>query len=234
MTPVALVMAALVVATLVPTLGVAGRVDLRSFVDRVAATTSKGAARLVHQQGRRGGASSVGDMVVVLDAVARALRGGAGVHEALRVSLPGAGVHRRGLGAVVGSVASGRALPDALVAWRRHDPTPEVALATAVLGFGLHTGGSLARAVDGAAATLRERLALLGEVRVLATQARASAVVVGGAPLGFAALVVAADPRVGGVLLTTPVGWACVVTGVGLEVACVLWMRALVRRTGAT
>lgn len=176
-------------------------------------------------------AAPVADMVALLDAVARSLQSGGGIHDALRSALPFAGVHARGLGGVLASVASGRSLADGLMAWQRHRPTPEVALATAVLGFGLHTGGSLARAVDGAAATLRERLALAGEVRVLATQARASAVVVGGAPVGFTVLVVLTDPRVGTVLFGTPIGWGCLTVGFALEGACVWWMRRLVART---
>jgi tight adherence protein B len=201
--------------------GVPSRADIaavgRAFIARVVGPTPR--------------PSPTADMVALLDAVARALQSGAGVHAALRSAVPVAGVQARGLSAVLAAVASGRSLADALVAWQRHQPTPEVALAAAVLAFGLDTGGSLARAVDGAAATLRERLALAGEVRVLATQARASAVVVGGAPVGFTALVVMTDPRVGAVLFTTPVGWGCLTVGIALEVGCVLWMRSLVART---
>lgn len=170
----------------------------------------------------------VTDMVAFLDAVARALRGGAGLHAAVRAAVPDCGVHARGLAGLVGSMDAGEPLAVALDRWRGPRPSPEVSLAAAVLGFGIATGGSVARAVDGAAATLRERLALAGETRVLATQARASALVVGGAPVAFTAVVVLADPRVGDVLFGSLLGLACLGAGVLLEVACVAWMRRLV------
>jgi len=173
------------------------------------------------------------DMVVFLDAVGRGLRSGAGVHAAVRSAAPQVGVHASGLAGLVGSLDAGVPLSLALDRWRGDRPAPEVSLAAAVLGFGLATGGSVARAVDGAAATLRERLAIAGETRVLATQARASAVVVGGAPVAFTSLVVLADPRVAGVLFGSWLGAACLVVGAILEVACVAWMRRLVGRAVA-
>lgn len=169
-------------------------------------------------------------MVSFLDAVARGLRSGLGVHAAVRGAATSGGVHADGLTSLVGSLDAGVPLTVSLAQWRGRRPAPEVSLAAAVLGFGVATGGSIARAVDGAAATLREQLALAGEARVLATQARASAVVVGGAPVAFTAVVVLADPRVAAVLFGSWLGACCLVVGGLLEVACVVWMRRLVAR----
>ena len=178
--------------------------------------------------------TSLGDLVAVLDAVGRAMRSGLGVHAAVRSAAPSGGVHRHDLETVVGDVDCGVPLATALRQWRTRSSTPGVGLAAAVLAFGLHTGASLPRAVDGAAATLRERLALLGEVRVQSSQARASAVVVVGAPVAFTAVVAVADARVPAFLFATPGGWLCVAVGVGLEVGCVRWMRVLMARAGTT
>jgi Flp pilus assembly protein TadB len=178
------------------------------------------------------GSDATADMVQVLDAVARLIRGGAGVHQALRSVVPVGGVHAADLAGVVGQLDGGMTLVDALAGWRRRQPTAVVSLTTAVLTFGVDTGGSLARAVDGAAATLRERVALRGEVQVLAAQARASALVVGAAPVGFMVLVAIADPRVASFLVSTVAGWLCLVVGAGLEIGCVVWMRSLVARAG--
>jgi len=178
------------------------------------------------------GSDATADMVQVLDAMARLIRGGAGVHQALRSVVPVAGVHAADLASVVGQLDGGVTLVDALAGWRQRQPTAVVSLTTAVLTFGVDTGGSLARAVDGAAATLRERVALRGEVQVLAAQARASAVVVGAAPVGFMVLVAIADPRVASFLVSTVAGWLCLVVGAGLEIGCVVWMRSLVARAG--
>ena len=180
-----------------------------------------------------GDASGVSDMIRLLDAVARSLRAGNGVHDSLRAATAVAGVHRHDLTAVTTQLDGGSTLVAALASWRFRCPNPPVALATAVLTFGVHTGGSIARGVDAAASTLRERLALHGEVRVMAAQARASAMVVAAVPFGFTVVVAMADPRVPGFLLTTVPGVVCVVAGVGLEIACFLWMRALVASAGS-
>jgi tight adherence protein B len=169
-------------------------------------------------------------MVRLLDAVGRALRSGAGVHAALRGAVGVAGMHSPSLREVLGALDQGVPLTEALRRWRQRQPTAPVSLAAAVLSFGLHTGGSVTRAVDSAAATLRERLALYDEVRVLAAQARASALVVGGAPVVFTFLVAASDARVASFLLVTTPGQVCLLVGGGLEVACVAWMRRMVRR----
>lgn len=183
-------------------------------------------------QRRSSSASELADMVNVLESIGRALRSGAGLHGALRGSVASAGVHREDLEGVVAQLDSGVTLVEALGAWRRRRPRPAVALATAVLTFGVHSGGSVARGVDAAAATLRERLALQGEVRVLAAQARSSAAVVALAPLAFTVVVVMADGRAAGFLFTTVGGLVCLVVGVALEVACVRWMRALTAAAG--
>ena len=170
------------------------------------------------------------DMVAVLDAVARSLRAGIGIHQAVGDAAVVAGVHRSAIHRVSHLAGGGVPLGVALDEWRRSHPEPPVALATAVLSFSVHTGAPAARAVDGAAATLRERVVLHGEVRALAAQARASAGVVAIAPLVFTVVVSVGDPRVVAWLVGSPAGWVCLVLGVGAEVACVVWMRSLVAR----
>jgi tight adherence protein B len=222
--------------------GEGGRWRLRGFVDRSSDTRGPGgpgaAHRLLASVMPRALALlrpadpslATQDMVSFLDAVGRGLRSGLGVHAAVRAAVPSSGVHGDGLASLVGSLDAGVPLAAALARWRGRRPSPEVSLAAAVLGFGLATGGSVARAVDGAAATLREQLALVGEARVLATQAKASAVVVGGAPVAFTAVVVLADPRVAAVLFGSWLGLCCLLVGGLLELACVGWMRRLVAR----
>src|SRR5207248_2850893 len=82
------------------------------------------------------------------------------VAEAARVT-PGA------LGAELQAVATaaerGTPLVDALERWGERRPRGGVRLAVAALCLGAETGGAQARAVDGVAATLRERVAVAGE-----------------------------------------------------------------------
>ena len=66
------------------------------------------------------------------------------------------------------------------------------------------------------------------EVHALATQARASAGVLGIAPVVFTALVSAIEPGTVRFLTTTPVGLLCLVAGLVLEAAGALWMGRIV------
>ena len=103
-----------------------------------------------------------------------------------------------------------------------------VALATRSLDLGATTGGEVARAVDRVASTLRDRMEAQAELRALSTQARASAAVLGLAPLGFCALLATVEPAVPRILLTTPIGWVCLAGGLGLEVIGAAWMGRIV------
>lgn len=184
--------------------------------------------------GRRGPADAeLADMIRFLDTVARLLRSGHGLHTSLRHATGVAGVHAGPLRDVVHQLDGGIPIAGALGSWRQQCPRPSVALATGVLTFGLYSGGSMARGVDAAAATLRERLTLVSDVRVLAAQARASALVAAVAPVGFTVVVGLADPRVFSFLFTTPPGWICIAVGAALEAGCVVWMRSLITAAGA-
>lgn len=162
-----------------------------------------------------------------LDAVARSLRSGAGLHRALTEAAAGPGPVADELRSVVAEVDAGDGLLAALDGWAARRPLPGVRLAVAALAVGLETGGAQARAVDGVAATIRAHQALAGEVRALSSQARASAVVIALAPVGFAALAAATDPRTATFLLRTPAGLACLSLGLALDAAAAAWMHRL-------
>lgn len=127
------------------------------------------------------------------------------------------------------AVAGGQGLGPALARWvQAPDASPAVALVVAALDLGARSGGEVARAVDRVAATLRDRVEAQAEVRALATQARASAAVLAAAPLGFTVLLGTLEPEVPRVLFTTPLGWACLAGGLGLEAASAAWMARIV------
>ena len=124
----------------------------------------------------------------------------------------------------------GADLERALEAWTEAAaPSAEVSLAVTAIGLGGHAGGEVARALDRVAATLRERRELRAEVRALATQARASAGVLVLAPPAFAVLVSSIEPGIPQFLLTTPVGLACLATGLLLDGLGAVWMARIVR-----
>ena len=67
-----------------------------------------------------------------------------------------------------------------------------------------------------------------GEARALSAQARMSAVVVGAAPLVYLVFSSATDPASVRILVTSNVGRACLVVGLGLEALAAWWMHRLV------
>ena len=235
---------------------------------------------------RRGRADSriEGELPVALEAIARSLRSGASVRQAIGEAAGGGGgghlgaigggpgggggglgavggggglgagggggrgaigqgghprlLHGHGrrrlqveLAAVADQAGHGRGLADALEGLAARRPSPGVRLAVAALCLGLDTGGAQARAIDGVAATLRERLAIEAEARALSSQARMSALVIGLAPLGFGAFAAATDPRTSDFLLRTPIGLTLVAVGLLLDGVGWMWMQRLCRVT---
>jgi tight adherence protein B len=199
--------------------GLVGAVRKR-VVPRLAALTG-GDARARRRADR--------SLPVMLDQVTRQLRSGA--------SLPGAVAIAASAGTDPGTrrlgddLAAGAPLGPAVVAWHADCPTPARGLATAALSLAGDAGGSVASVLDGVTDTLRDRVALDREVAALSSQARASAAVLVVAPVAFAVLAAAADPRVARVLLGSPLGWACLVAGAVLDAVGALWMSRLVGRS---
>jgi tight adherence protein B len=164
-----------------------------------------------------------------LEQVAAALRGGAGVHEALEVL----GTDRALTGdvtRVLSRAELGLSLADALAAWPQERPLPEVRAVAGALAVAVTLGGRAAGALDGLAASLRERLGALAEARALSAQARLSAIVVGGAPIAYVAFSAVVDPASVDLLVGTDVGRVCLLCGIGCEVLAALWMRRILRR----
>jgi len=161
-----------------------------------------------------------------LDGLARSLRGGASLRQAIVEVAPSTGGR---LGAdlqrVAADVVDGASLAEALDGWVARRPLPGVRLTTAALSLGAHTGGASARAIDGLAQTLRSNVAIAAEVRALSSQARLSALVIAVAPVGFTVLAASADPRTAQFLLRTPIGLGCLAAGLILDAVGGLWMR---------
>jgi len=181
----------------------------------------------------RGDARLEAELPSAMDAVARGLRSGGSLRQALAEAAAAAGTAggtlATDLRAVARATGHGATVVAALEAWAARRPRPGVRLAVAALCLGAETGGAGARAVDGVAATLRVRQATLAEARALATQARVSAVVIGVAPLAFCALAAATDDRTADFLLRSPAGLAMLLAGLSLDALGALWMARLTR-----
>jgi tight adherence protein B len=170
------------------------------------------------------------DLPLAMEEIARGLRTGASLRQAIaEAAAVSKGAVGNDLGHVVAHVDHGAPLAIAVEWWVEHRPLPGVRLAAAALALGAETGGAQARAVDGVAATLRERLAAAAEVRAQATQARVSAAVIALAPIAFCALATATDPRTATFLFRTPAGLVLLAGGLGLDALGALWMNRLTR-----
>jgi tight adherence protein B len=165
-----------------------------------------------------------------LEAVARSLRSGASlrqaVEEAGRARAIGPQLAAE-LSRAAAEASQGGGLVVALEGVAARRPLAGVRLGVAALCLGAETGGAQARAVDGVAATVRERLAVAAELRALSSQARISALVIGLAPIGFSAFAAATDPRTSNFLFHTPVGLGLLTAGLTLDGLGWLWMQRL-------
>lgn len=193
-----------------------------------------GAAPLLVLRARRDASESTAEAALpgALEAVARGLRSGGSLRQAIAEAAsctPGAlGLE---LGVVSAAAERGTPLVDALEGWGARCPRPGVRLAVAALCLGAETGGAQARAIDGVAATLRERLAVVGEIRALTSQTRASMLVIAAAPVLFCVFASTTDARTSAFLFRSTTGLACLVAGIALDVVGALWMRRLCRVT---
>jgi tight adherence protein B len=165
-----------------------------------------------------------------LEEIARGLRSGGSLRQAVACAAEASpGILGEELARVALAAGQGMPLVEALEDCAGRSPRPGVRLAVAALSLGAETGGAQARAVDGVAATLRERLAVAAEVRALSSQTRASMLVIALSPLAFCAFASATDHRTSTFLFRTPFGVACLAAGIGLDVAGAAWMRRLCR-----
>jgi tight adherence protein B len=163
-----------------------------------------------------------------VDALARALRSGATLGQALQeVAADTGGPLGHDLRSVVAEVDAGRPLVVAVDGWAERASTASVRLAAASLALSAETGGAAARALDGLAATLRANGAVAGELRAQSSQARLSGVVIALAPLAFGALAVTTDPRTASFLFRTPIGLSCLVAGLALDGVAAWWMHRI-------
>ncbi len=165
----------------------------------------------------------------VLERVASALRGGVGLGEAIGAQSV-AGPVAFDLRRVQARRDLGLGLAEAVAVWPEERPLPSVRSAAGAFAVAATMGGRSATALDGLATSLREHRSAAAEARALSAQARLSAIVVGAAPVGYLALSAVIDPGSVDVLVGTPVGRACLVAGLALELLGLVWMRRIVGR----
>jgi tight adherence protein B len=165
----------------------------------------------------------------VLDHVVAQLRAGGTVPDALRALAQRDGPLRHDFRRVTARLDLGATVEESLHGWAEERPVAGVRAAAGALTMVLALGGAAASPLEGLAVSLRNDETAAGEARALSAQARVSAVVVGLAPLVYLAFSTMTDPASARVLVDSFLGRVCLVTGLGLEVLAVVWMRALVK-----
>jgi tight adherence protein B len=164
---------------------------------------------------------------LALEQIAAHLRGGDTVAQGVAALGGGDGPLAADLRRVQARADLGVGLADALAAWPVERDVDDVRAVAGALAVAETLGGRSAHALDGLAASLRDRLGAAAEARSLSAQARLSALVVGASPLAYLVFSALVDPASVGLLVRTGTGRWCLGLGLLLEVVAVLWMRRI-------
>lgn len=167
-----------------------------------------------------------------VEVVGRAVRSGASLTQAIEaaaseVPLP-VGADLR---SVVYLARHGDGLVTGLRWWSASRPDDDdVRMLAGALAVAAGTGGGAAAAVEACGQVLADRADLAGEIASLTSQAKASAVVIGAAPLLMVAIAATSDPATATFLFTTAPGLGLLLGGLGLDAAGAAWMALILRR----
>jgi len=171
---------------------------------------------------------------LALEQVAAHLRGGGTVAHGVGALADGDGPLASDLRRVCARADLGVGLAEALVAWPAERHIGDVRAVAGALAVAETLGGRSAHALDGLAASLRDRIGAGAEARSLSAQARLSAVVVGACPLVYLVFSALVDPGSVGLLVGTGTGRVCLGLGLLLETVAALWMRRILDSAEAT
>ncbi|MFZ4585189.1 MAG: hypothetical protein ACOYNI_08155 [Acidimicrobiia bacterium] len=171
---------------------------------------------------RRG---SVQALVSLADALVVELRGGASMAAAIRA----VGREHPSFASAADAVAAGVPVERAVADWARRAPSAEASALAAAVAMSA-TDGAVALPVAGVARTLRDRVALLDEIRALSASAHASAAVVASAPVLAWVLTALGDPSAALSLFSHPAGRVALVVGLTFEGAGLALMARIIQR----
>ncbi len=161
------------------------------------------------------------------DDLARQLRSGSTLRDAVITTLPSDPAARRSTDELRHRLDRGWSMVDAC------DPPghggAHLRLAIIVIATAARLGGSPAPAIDRTAATLRQRAVDADERRVHAAQARLSAHVLTAVPLAMLLLLLITDADVR-TAATSTLGTTCIGVGLSLNAIGSVWMRRIIGR----
>lgn len=123
----------------------------------------------------------------------------------------------------------GVSMPDALMNLASRVPSTDLRYFVIAVLIQRDTGGNLSELLDSIGTIIRDRMKLLGQVRVLSAEGKLSAWILGLLPFGAGALIQLSNPKFLAVLFTDPAGKAMVGAAVVLMAVGVLVMRSIIR-----
>ena len=123
----------------------------------------------------------------------------------------------------------GIAMQDALMNLATRVPSTDLRYFVIAVTIQRETGGNLAELLHNISTIIRDRIKLLGQVRVLSAEGRMSAWVLGLLPFGAASMIQLANPAFLQVLFTDPVGHMMLGFAGGLMVLGFFVMRKIIR-----
>lgn len=123
----------------------------------------------------------------------------------------------------------GISMNDALMNMATRVPSTDLRYFVIAVMIQRETGGNLAELLDNISRIVRERIKLLGQIRVLSAEGKMSAWVLGLLPFGAAAMIQLTNPGFLAVLYTDPAGRKMVATAIVMMIVGVLAMRKIIR-----
>jgi tight adherence protein B len=123
----------------------------------------------------------------------------------------------------------GVAVATALTNLANRVPSPDMRHFVIAVLIQRETGGNLTELLANISALIRERLKLLGKIRVLSAEGRLSAWILWALPFAVAGAINIIHPKFMAVLWTDPVGLKMIYAALVMMVVGALWMRRIIR-----
>jgi tight adherence protein B len=165
-----------------------------------------------------------------LDLISRALKAGHAFPSGLQmVSEEAKDPIASEFGIVHDEVNFGVAVPTALTNLANRVPSTDMRYFVIAVLIQRETGGNLTELLGNISSLIRERLKLLGKVRVLSAEGRMSAWILCALPFVLAGVINLIHPKFMAVLWTDPMGLKMIYAALVMMMLGALWMRKIIR-----
>ena len=130
---------------------------------------------------------------------------------------------------VLQEVKLGLSLEQSLQNLAKRIKSEELDIVITAIEVSQETGGSLSESLSRVAFTIRERNKILGKIKVLTSQGRMQALVVGLLPILLCLVILGIDPQFIMPLFRQPLGWMMLGIAAGMEIIGIFIIRRIVK-----